>query len=66
MRTVEFEECEVTAETDLAICVEGVPADTDGVWIPKSVISDDSEIWKKGDEGTLVVAEWFAMKEGLI
>jgi hypothetical protein len=35
-------------------------------WIPKSVVSEDSEVWKHGDEGELVIAGWFALKEGLI
>lgn len=36
------------------------------VWIPKSVIHDDSEVYKKGDHGTLKVPMWFAEKEGWI
>ena len=35
-------------------------------WIPQSLISDDSEVWKEGDTGTLVIPEWFARKEGLV
>ena len=36
-------------------------------WIPKSVIHDDSEIWKDaGSEGKLVVGDWFAEKEGYV
>jgi hypothetical protein len=34
-------------------------------WIPKSVIHDDSEVFKDGDTGELVVKNWFAEKEGL-
>ena len=63
-RTVGFERCEAVAETDLAVCVEGI-TDED-VWVPKSQISDDSEVWKKGDEGELIITEWFAEKEGLV
>lgn len=33
-------------------------------WIPQSVIHDDSEVYQDGDEGTLVVEDWFAEKEG--
>jgi hypothetical protein len=40
------------------------------MWIPKSVIHADSEIdpdeCKPGDEGMLVIEEWFAKTEGLI
>lgn len=32
-------------------------------WVPKSVIDDDSEVYKEGAEGKLVVADWFAEKE---
>jgi hypothetical protein len=35
-------------------------------WIPVSVIHDNSEVWKPGQKGTLVLPEWFALKEGLI
>jgi Ser-tRNA(Ala) deacylase AlaX len=35
------------------------------LWIPKSVLHDDSEVWKAGDEGVLVVNEWWAEREGL-
>jgi hypothetical protein len=35
------------------------------VWIPRSVITDDSEVLDPGDEGTLVVESWFAEKEEL-
>lgn len=34
-------------------------------WIPKSVIDEDSEVQGQHDEGTLIVAEWWAEKEGL-
>lgn len=35
-------------------------------FIPQSVIHADSEIWRVGDEGTLTLWEWFAVKEGLV
>jgi hypothetical protein len=31
-------------------------------WIPKSVVHDDSEVWKKDDNGMLVVLTWWAKK----
>lgn len=37
-------------------------------WIPRSVITDDSEVpedAEKGDEGEVAVKTWFAEKEGL-
>lgn len=36
-------------------------------WIPKSVIHEDSEVYRSDSEpGTLVVERWWAEKEGLI
>lgn len=35
-------------------------------WFPQSVVHDDSEVWKLGDEGKLVIKGWFARKEGLV
>lgn len=36
------------------------------VWIPQSAIHDDSEIWKKGDHGTLIVSAYIAEQKGLV
>ncbi len=36
------------------------------VWIPLASIHDDSEIWKTGDSGTLIVAAWVAEQKGLV
>ena len=32
-------------------------------WVPKSIVHDDSEVWKLGDEGKLVVKTWWAERE---
>lgn len=34
-------------------------------WIPVSCIHDDSEVYRAGDEGLLVLKKWFAEREGL-
>lgn len=34
------------------------------VWIPKSQITDDSEVYKAHQTGTLVVTGWLAKQEG--
>lgn len=34
-------------------------------WIPQSVIHDDSEVYRTNTSGRLVVAFWWAEKEGL-
>lgn len=36
------------------------------VWMPVSQIDDDSEVWKPGQRGKLVVSEWIAIQKGLI
>lgn len=35
------------------------------LWVPLSMITDDSEVFKEGHEGQLVVKGWFAEREGL-
>lgn len=35
------------------------------LWVPQSVVTDDSDCRELGDDGTLVVQEWFAIREGL-
>ena len=34
-------------------------------WIPKSLVHEDSEVWRDGDYGRLVVATWFVEREGI-
>lgn len=36
------------------------------VWIPQSQITEDSEVWKVGDTGTLIVTEYLAEQRGWI
>lgn len=36
------------------------------LWIPKSQIDDDSEVWQKNQEGDLVISEWIAHQKGII
>lgn len=47
-------------ETEKAILFK--QEDGEEYWVPKSQIHDDSEVWKEGDEGILIVTEWFARK----
>ena len=51
-------------QTDKAICV--LSDEYGEQWIPKSQIHDDSEIWKEGQEGELVVTEWYAKQKGWV
>lgn len=52
-------------ETDLAL-----QCSIDGklMWIPKSVVHDDSEVYNAGPNSTgkLVLPLWFALREGLV
>lgn len=51
----------VVHNTDNALLVD---IEGDEYWIPKSQIHDDSEVWKKGQEGDLVIHYWYARKLG--
>lgn len=53
-------------ETQKAILVTGGFLEGE-VWVPKSVIHDDSEVFDSTDNATgeLVVKEWWAEKEGI-
>jgi len=44
-----------------AICVR--LSDGREVWVPSSVVHDDSPAWRVGDEGNLIVKEWWAAKQ---
>jgi len=59
---------EVIRESDKAILVGHGEHLDDPVWIPKSVIHDDSEVWDGSTDGCgpgdLIVETWFAEKEG--
>lgn len=52
--------CDGETDRALRVIIEG-----DTHWVPKSQVSDNSEVYKEGDEGTLVLNPWFAEKEGL-
>ena len=55
---------DVTARTETKLALLCVINDAPH-WVPKSVISADSDVYQKGDVGALVVAAWWAEKEGL-
>lgn len=62
-QTVELEDVTVEAETDLALLCS---VEDKKLWIPKSVVHEDSEVQSEGDIGTIVIMRWFAEKEGLV
>ncbi len=61
-KTVSIDDVLALAQTDDALLCR-----IDGVeyWIPQSQIDEDSEVYRKDDEGTLVITEWIADKKGL-
>jgi 4-hydroxy-3-methylbut-2-enyl diphosphate reductase IspH len=63
--TVEFEDTRCIGQTDKAIKVR-LATREEPIWVPQSVVHDDSEVYKLGQTGILVLPEWFALKEGLI
>jgi hypothetical protein len=63
-----IENCECNYETKKAIKVEsdwflGISGEIDQ-WIPRSQIEDDSEVYKKGTDGALIVSDWLAKQKG--
>ena len=61
---VSFEHVKCIKATDAALLCE---IDGEEVWIPKSQVDDDSEVFDDEDnaEGRLVVTEWIAIQKGL-
>jgi hypothetical protein len=53
-----------TGQTDKAICVDAYEVEQGPIWIPKSQVHDDSEVWKPDQDGDLVVSDWYAEKKG--
>ncbi len=64
MSTVTFEDCKCDRDTPQAILVSGI--ESHEIWIPKSQVDDDSEVYQSGTEGKLIISEWIAEKKGLI
>lgn len=60
---VEFDGAVAIRESDKALLVS---VDGQNVWIPKSHITDDSEVYKVGHSGKLVITEWIATEKGLV
>lgn len=58
-----FEKVKCIKETDKALLCTGL-GDKE-CWVPKSQVSEDSEVFADGHEGTLIVTNWWADKAGL-
>jgi len=67
-KKVAFQNAHVQGESDLAL---RIVADWNHgarrmMWIPKSQIDDDSEVWEPGQSGELVTSEWIAIEKDLV
>jgi len=62
-QVVRIDDCWAVRATEKAVLVR-LP-DGQQVWFPQSQIDDASEVWREGDEGTLVVSEWIAEQKEL-
>jgi len=62
---VRFDDCRAVHATTKALLVS-IPELGDEIWVPQSVVHDESEVFDAGDEGELVLKEWWARKEGLV
>lgn len=63
---VTIEGVRVERQTDLALlCVWTQGKRAREHWIPKSQVTDDSEVWEPGHSGKLVITGWYARKEDL-
>jgi hypothetical protein len=66
---VRFRRVRCLRQTDGAIyvvipAVPGRRAEWSG-WIPQSQVHDDSEVWREGDTGEIVLTRWIAERKGL-
>ncbi len=50
------------SDSGLALLVE---VDDVTVWVPHAAIHEDSEVWRPGDKGDLVIPQEMAEKKGL-
>ncbi len=58
-----FDDVVCLANTELACLIDFGDRE---LWIPYKCVEDDSEVFEKGDKGTVLVAHWFAVQEGLV
>lgn len=61
--TVSFDDVHCIRATEKAILVD---IDGDEHWIPQSHVHDNSEVYKLGQRGTLVITRWIATQRGLV
>ena len=59
--TFTLEDIEVIKETAKALLVD---FEDESYWIPKSQVDDDSEVWKMGQKGDMIITHWIAGQMG--
>ena len=63
---VEIADATAERETKLALlCVFKQGKKIVEKWIPKSQITEDSEVWEPGQSGKLIITGWLAEREGI-
>lgn len=65
MDTYKVEGAKCTKATEKALLIEA-PEFEQAVWVPQSQVTDDSEVYKLGDDGVLIVSLWFATQKGWV
>lgn len=60
-----IEKAEAIGETEASLKVKA-PDFATPQWVPKSQIHDDSEVYKSGTSGKLVVTQWLAEQRGWV
>ena len=63
--SVEYDDAKCLKETAKAVLVAAKDLPGGQLWIPKSVLHEDSEVFAQGDEGRVVIKTWWAEEQGL-
>jgi len=64
---VTFPDARAVRATDRALLVEIVRnGEYVEIWFPASQIDDDSEVYREGDTGKLIVSPWIVEQKGLL
>ena len=62
--TVRFDNVRAIRNSVHAVLCVFEDRDDEEHWIPLSQVDDDSEVYKDGTEGTLIVTRWSSPEEG--
>jgi hypothetical protein len=62
--TFKIDNAKCVYSTEKAILVEAPDYFDEPQWIPQSQVDEDSEVYKKDTEGTLIASDWLAEKQG--